>query len=204
MEGSIPMSTQLSMLTVDAHNIKLAYGTKTGTLKLPSNVVSRLEVRDVSQLQMLLQEWLGTFYSVTGSLLVVFDSSQVFEKTFPYSPDQQKEIERFLHSVPLERVLSRTYAVRASVVASAVNWELYDIVRESLTRAGFDIVAMVPASRLKGIPDTKPSEALRSLSLVYVPRTLASLRKRETKLVEEQKTLIIIGFVVFFIALVGL
>lgn len=202
------MTESFAIVTIATGKLSWFDGKNLLTLPLPEAVVSHFEVRDKRELKTLLRKFVAGSEIDAHSLLVIFDSSFVFEKTISALPDQAHRAELFLGSVPLESVLSRAYLVGANLEVSALNRELYEIVREAFKVTGSEIFALLPASRLHAVcaaHDIKDeyvfliehSEVLRSLSMISLPSTRLNLREQEKKLSQEHKRSLIVGFAIF-------
>src|SRR5258708_1025366 len=102
----------------------------------------------------------------------------------------------------------------ANIQVSALNRDIYDALRAGFVAAGFEIFAVVPASRFQELCELKDPaqilafvakhlQAVKALSLVYVPSAHRDVHARQTQLSQEHTWVLVIGFILF-LCLLGL
>lgn len=124
------------------------------TFTLPQNLVRDLEVLNKDQLISQIATFIQANTIYQAHIVILLGENILFQKDIqnadmvPQPEEQDKEVKKFLETVPFENVSSKAYPIQQGMKVIATNTDLYDVVRRAFENTGSTIDAVIPATLL--------------------------------------------------------
>lgn len=146
-----PIKMQSGLLILNRNNIYIYTPNLNGFLNMsfPDTVIKNLEIVNQEELEREIKTFVDSSKILPAELTIVLSSDVLFEKEIDGGPEENETRQKFIDSLPFERIYKIVIPVNEKPHIITVNRNLIDGIISSFVKSGFTVMRAVPYEFLR-------------------------------------------------------